>query len=173
MEASHITIARITKTQGLKGEVRIEQILEEDSTFCPGQSVTVSRGPSGEWKTEIESFRKQHGRCVIKFRGMDSISEAEKYIGAEVQIAAAELTPPKQGWFYTFQLRGCQVFAESGDCIGTITDVLDSGGTEILKVESGNEETLIPFTQSYLKKIDLDQRRIDVDLPDDLRDLNR
>jgi ribosomal 30S subunit maturation factor RimM len=50
---------------------------------------------------------------------------------------------------------------------------VDSGGTEILKVDLGEEETLIPFAQSYLKKVDLEQRRIDVELPEGLRDLNR
>jgi ribosomal 30S subunit maturation factor RimM len=61
----------------------------------------------------------------------------------------------------------------SGECLGTITDVLDFGGSEVLKVDSENEETLIPFAQEYLKKIDLDQKRIEVDLPEDLRGLNK
>ena len=78
-----------------------------------------------------------------------------------------------QGWYYTFQLKGCEVFATDGEYIGIITDVLDSGGGEILKVDRGNEETLIPFAQSYLRNIDLNQRRIEVDLPEDLRDLNK
>lgn len=60
-----------------------------------------------------------------------------------------------------------------GEYIGEITDVIDSGGAGILKVDRGNEETLIPFAQSYLKKIDLEQRRIEVDLPDGLRELNK
>jgi len=83
------------------------------------------------------------------------------------------LSPPKEGWFYTFQLKGCRVFAVDGEYIGTITDVLGSGGTEILKVDRDNEETLIPFAESYLRKIDLGQRRIEVDLPEGLRELNK
>ena len=80
---------------------------------------------------------------------------------------------PEEGSYYTFQLKGCQVFAADGDYIGTVTDVLGSGGAEILKVDREDEETLIPFAQSYMKKIDLDQRRIEVDLPEGLRDLNK
>jgi 16S rRNA processing protein RimM len=70
-------------------------------------------------------------------------------------------------------LKGCRVFAAEGDYIGTITDVLSSGGTEILKVDCEDKETLIPFAEPYLKSIDLDQRRIEVDLPEGLRDLNK
>lgn len=123
--------------------------------------------------SEFEFFRHQHGRCVAKFRGIDSIAQAEKYIGSDIKIAADTLPAATEGWFYTFHLKGCQVYAHDGEYIGTITDVLDAGGTEILKVDRENEETLIPFAQSYMKKIDLDQRRIEVELPDGLRDLNK
>jgi 16S rRNA processing protein RimM len=132
-----------------------------------GQTERISR------ETEIEFFRRQHGRCVVKFRGIDSISEAEKHIGNEIKIPEDELPLPEEGAFYTFQLKGCQVFTTAGEFVGTVTDVLDSGGTEILKVDCDAEETLIPFAQSYMKSIDTDQRRIEVELPEGLRGLNK
>ena len=132
----------------------------------------AAAGTAGQ-ETEIEFFRRHHGRSVLKLRGIDSISEAERYRGAELRIPASDLLPPKQGWFYTFQLKGCSVFAVNGEYIGTITDVLDLGGPEILKVDRENEETLIPFAHTYLKRIDLDQKRIEVDLPEGLKELNK
>jgi ribosomal 30S subunit maturation factor RimM len=54
-----------------------------------------------------------------------------------------------------------------------VTQVLDTGGAPILKVDLEDEEVLIPFAQPYMKKIDVDQRRIEVDLPEGLRELNR
>jgi 16S rRNA processing protein RimM len=155
----------------LNGAVRIELTLEDDRLFEPGSRVILT-GP-GERETEVEYFRRQHRHCVVKFRGIDHISEAERLIGAELKVAADQLKPLQEGWFYTFQLKGCRVFATGGEYLGTITDVLDLGGAEVLKVDSENEETLIPFAQEYLKKIDLDQQRIDVDLPDGLRRLNK
>jgi 16S rRNA processing protein RimM len=148
-------------------------LFEDDRVFEPGRQLILASGRLPERKTEIEFFRRQHGRCVIKLRGIDAISDAAEYIGAEIRIPAGELLPPKEGWFYTFQLKGCRVFAVDGDYIGTITDVLDSGGAELLKVDRENEETLIPFAKSYLRKIDLGQRRIEVDLPEGLRGLNK
>lgn len=158
-------------------------MLEDDAIFEPGRRVILSREAQArqgaasregaEHVTEIEFFRRQHGRCVVKLRGIDTISEAEKYIGSEIKIPADTLPPAKEGWFYTFQLKGCRVYTEDGEYIGTITDVLGSGGAEILKVDRENEEALIPFAQSYMKKIDLDRRRIEVDLPEGLRDLNK
>lgn len=148
-------------------------MLEDDAVFKPGRRVMLFKGAVAGRETEIEFFRKQHGRCVIKLRGIDTISDAERYIGSEIRIPASELSAPREGWFYTFQLKGCRVFAADGELIGTVTDVLDSGGTEILKVDRENEETLIPFAQAYLKKIDVAGRRIEVDLPEGLRGLNR
>ena len=148
-------------------------MLEDDIVFQPGQRVILSGTKTPERESEIEFFRRQHGRCIAKFRGIDSISEAGPYTGCEIKIPAETLPAAKDGWFYTFELKGCRVFDINGDYIGTITDVLDSGGAEILKVDREKEETLIPFAQSYMKKIDLDRRRIEVDLPEGLRDLNK
>ena len=148
-------------------------MLEDDAVFGAGHQVILSGANIAERQAEIDYFRRQHGHCIVKFCGIDTISEAEKYIGAEVKIPASDLPAPQEGWYYTFQLKGCEVFATDGEYIGTITDVLDAGGSEILKVDRGNEETLIPFAQSYLRNIDLGQRRIEVDLPEGLRDLNK
>jgi len=136
--------------------------------------VVLSASPSAaDRKTTLEYFRRQHGRCIAKFAGVDSISEAQKYVGTEVRILASSLPEPQEGWFYTFQLKGCRVFTTAGEFVGIVTDVLDAGGSEILKVECENDETLIPFAQSYMKNIDPDRQRIEVHLPEDLRDLNK
>ena len=148
-------------------------MLEDDAIFETGRPVILFGAKSDEFATEIEIFRRQHGRCVAKFRGIDSISQAEKYTGYDVKVPVAALPVPREGWFYTFRLKGCEVLTVDGELLGIVTDVLDSGGTEILKVDQGRKETLIPFAASYMKSIDPDQRKIIVDLPEGLRDLNK
>jgi len=148
-------------------------LLEDDGVFEAGRTVILSAPTTAACQTEIEVFRRQHGRCVIKFRGIDTISEAERYIGSEIKIPADTLPAAQEGSYYTFQLKGCRVFAVDGEYIGTITRIIDSGGTEILEVVRDDEETLIPFAQLYIKEIDIDQRRVKVELPEDLRELNR
>jgi len=134
------------------------------------------QGAAGiEWhEMEIESFRRQHGRCVAKFKGIDTIDEVERFVGKEMKIAADEVPEIEDGWFYTFQLKGCRVYAADGEYIGDVTDVLDAGGSSILRVvDTGNGETLIPFAEEYLQTVDLDHRKIVVKLPEGLRDLNK
>ena len=151
--------------------VRVELTFEDDRHFQPNRHVILT-GKDGERGAEVEFFRRQHGRCVLKIRGIDSIEQAEKLIGADIRIPMSELLPPEEGSFYTFQLKGCAVH-DKGDYIGVVTDVLDMGGSKILKVDLDEHETLVPFAEAYLKKVDLDARRIDMDLPEGLRELNK
>jgi 16S rRNA processing protein RimM len=152
--------------------MRIDPMLEDDRVFEPGRPVTLVRGAAKE-RFEIEYSRKQHGRLILKLRGIDSISEVESRIGADVSVSEEQIPPALQGTFYTFHLKGCVVVTAEGESVGEVTDVLDSGGTSILKVDGRDGEVLIPFAQAYLRKIDLGQRRIEVELPEGLRDLNK
>ena len=97
-------------------------MLEDDSVFEAGRVVVISTAASAPREIEIEFFRRQHGRCVIKFRGIDTISEAERYIGSELKVPADRLPAVAEGAFYTFQLRGCGVFDVDGEYIGRIIE---------------------------------------------------
>ena len=152
--------------------MRVEAILDDDRVFESGRPVTLIRGDARE-SFEIEFSRVQHGRRILKLRGIDSISEVERWIGAELGIPEEQLPPAGEGNFYTFHLKGCTVTTTRGETLGTVTDVLDSGGTALLKVDGKGGEILIPFAWSYLREIDREQRRIKVELPEGLLDLNK
>ena len=152
--------------------MRVEPILDDDRVFAPGRPVTVTRDDVKAC-LEIEFSRRQHGRLILKLRGIDSISEVERWVGAELSVSEEELPPAEEGSFYTFHLKGCAVVTAEGESLGTVTDVMDSGGTHILKVDGKDGEILIPFAKSFLRKVDLGQRRIEVELPEGLLDLNK
>jgi 16S rRNA processing protein RimM len=168
--------------------MRVESLLDDDRVFEPERKVLVLRGSGKQERSEgtparnagppgedsvIEFSRKQHGRLIVKLRGVNSIAEVEPLVGAELAVFEKDLPPVEEGSFYTFQLKGCQVVAPDGETLGTVTGVLDSGGTPILQVEGNDGEILIPFALSFLRKVDLEQRRIEMSLPDGLRDLNK
>jgi len=152
--------------------MRVEPILDDDRVFAPELRVTILHGGARE-SARIEFSRRQHGRLILKLHGIDSISQVEPLVGAELGVSEEQLPPAEEGLFYTFQLRGCDVVAGDGKVLGTVTEVLDGGGTHILKVDGTDGEVLIPFAQSYLRNVDLGQRRIEVDLPEGLTDLNK
>jgi len=158
--------------------MRVETILEDNRVFEPGTRVMVVQGKTAD-EREIEFSQIQHGRRIVKLRGIDSISQVEPLVGAELALPEDRLPATEDGQFYTFHLKGCRVVTEAGEDLGEVTDVLDTGGTggtEILQVEDSEGkrgELLIPFAEAYLREVDVEGRRIVVDLPAGLRDLNR
>jgi 16S rRNA processing protein RimM len=156
----------------------VDLILDDDRILETGREIEMEIGSSRR-TVKIEFFRRQHGRFVMKFAGIDSIEDAEKIIGAELRIPESEIPAAEEGSFYTFHLRGCRVYAihegeeRRDEYIGDVTDIVGGGGAQLLQIGSGKEETLIPFAESIVKKVDLAARRIEVELPEGLLDLNK
>ena len=115
-----------------------------------------------------------HGEHVIfKFQGVDTISDAERLAGADVLIPLDQRPSPPEGEYYRSDLIGCEVFDEIGRALGTVVDWQETGATPLVEVRTlEGRELLIPFAASIFKKIDLPARRIDVNLPEGLADLN-
>lgn len=125
---------------------------------------------------EIESVWSHRGRLVLKFRGVDSISDAERLRGVEVCIPASERLELPAGEYYVSDLTGCEVIERhTGARVGRVGGLWECGGPGLLKVEpeGGGEELLIPFAKSICVEIDVEGRRIVVDLPQGLKDVNR
>jgi 16S rRNA processing protein RimM len=160
----------------------VDLIFDDDRLLDSGRQLRMELGGTSR-TVKIEFFRRQNGRFVMKFAGIDSIEDAEKIVGAELRIPESEIPEAEEGSFYTFHLRGCRVYAiHEGDgsadgsedeYIGDVTGIVDGGGSQLLQVGSGKEETLIPFAESIVKKVDLAGRRIEVELPKGLRELNK
>lgn len=134
-----------------------------------------SEAPESE-RFEIESVREHRGRLIIKFHGVDSIGEAERLRGAEIRIPWSERPALPAGEYYHADLIGCEVIdRRTGERIGLVAGWDDAGGAGLLEVRAtpSGEEILIPFAASICVEIDLAARRIVVDLPEGLRDLNR
>ena len=115
-----------------------------------------------------------HGHhLILKFKGVDSISDAERLAGAEVAIPLEQRAPAPEGEYYQTDLLGCEVFDATGRRLGTVEAFEETGGTPLIKVTTeAHKEMLIPFAKSICTKIDVAQRRIEVALPEGLEDLN-
>ena len=104
-----------------------------------------------------------HGdHLILKFQGVDTISDAEKLAGAEVAIPFEQRAELPEEEVYQSDLVGCEVFDATGRSLGVVTDFQETGGTPLLQV--GND-LLIPFAKEICTKIDLENKRIDVNLP--------
>jgi 16S rRNA processing protein RimM len=112
------------------------------------------------------------GQAILHFEGSDSISSAEKLVGLEVQIPINERMTLPSGSYYVSDLTGCEVCEKDGAALGRVSDVQFPGGTPLLVVDSSRGEVLIPLAQDICVRVDTAARRIEVVLPEGLRELN-
>ena len=176
-EAEFVTIARVAKTQGRHGEVAATLLTDFPELFETRRKL-FALGDSGKQSGAAERRRldlDEHwfhkGMGVLKFAGVDSISDAETLLGSEIQIPSSERAALGSDEFYVSDLTGCTV-TDSGKEIGRIKDVQFGSGEAPLLVVQGEKEYLVPFAAAYIEKIVLEQKRLEMKLPEGLLELD-
>jgi len=111
---------------------------------------------------------------LLKLRGIDSLAAADALAGREIFVPEDALRRPEDDRIYDFDLIGCEVMTVDGGPVGTVKDVVDLGESTLLVVDGppGPREVLIPLSREICVEIDLAGRRIVVDPPDGLFELN-
>jgi len=119
----------------------------------------------------VEDSWPHRGLVVLKLRGVENISQAETLIGCEIQVPLSERLSLTAGEVYVSDLVGCAVF-DRGAEVGRIAEVrFGSGDAPLLVVRAGNKEHLLPFAEAYLVKVDTENKRIEMDLPEGMLEL--
>ena len=168
-----VTIARIIRPRGNRGEVAAEDLSDSLDRFDTTRDVLLAEPTGGRREAVIEKVWRHKGRLILKLAGVDSISDAEALRGYEVQIAEAELAALPEGEYFLGDLVGCEVVDEQGErTIGEVTNVLEPGGPLLLEIRAGDREVLVPLVNEICRSVDVEGRKIRVRLPDGLEDLN-
>lgn len=122
---------------------------------------------------EVEHTWVHRDQVIFKFKGVDTISAAERLAGADVSIPFELRPATPEGEYYQSDLIGCQVVDQTGRALGAVRDWQETGGVPLLELETPDgKELLIPFAKAMLINIDLEHKRIDVKLPEGLDELN-
>jgi 16S rRNA processing protein RimM len=189
IDEDFITLARVVKTQGRVGEVVVELHSDIPDRLTANLRVFALATDGVRRELNIEEVWPHQGRTVVKFRNLDSISDAQALVGCEIQVPLSERAALEYGWTYVSDLVGCTLF--DGDRqIGTIEDVqFGAGEAPLLTVRAASDRALkaksvagkkasdakeyeIPFAEAYLEKVDLDQKRVHMRLPEGMLEIN-
>jgi 16S rRNA processing protein RimM len=187
-----VWLARIRRPQGRKGEVFAEILTDFPEKFTERRRLWLVEGDPPAKKAgvrpafpkldlpkrmELKAHWLHKGGVVLHFAGFDSISAAETLTGLAVAIPRDERAALEGGAVYISDLIGCTLFDVAGggpEKVGEIEDVDRSAGTVAMLVVRGAQgEVLIPWAESYLRKVDIEARRVEMALPEGLVDLNR
>jgi 16S rRNA processing protein RimM len=181
--AEFITLARVKKTQGRRGEVAVEVRSDVPGRFAEGMKLfalpaaaeTVGRvsGDETRRELEVEDLWPHKEFLVLKFRGVDSISDAEMLVGSELQVPRSQRAELGAGWNYVSDLVGCLVL-DQGREIGRIADVqFGAGEAPLLVVADGAGRNFdVPFAEAYVEALDTGRRELRMNLPPGMLEIN-
>jgi 16S rRNA processing protein RimM len=172
LTGEYVTIARVLKTQGREGEVAVEVHSDAPGRFVTGLRVSALDPDGNRRELQLEDLWPHKGGLVLKLFGIDSISAAETLLGCELQVPARERAQLESGWTYLSELAGCAVF-DGSRRVGELKDVrFGAGEAPLLVVSEGAAEFEIPFAEAYLKHVNLAGKRIEMQLPEGMLELD-
>jgi 16S rRNA processing protein RimM len=165
-------VGRIARPHGLKGQVVVHPETDfVEERFAAGASVWT-RSSAGEEQLTVASLRLQNGRPIIGFVGFDRIEDVQRLAGQELRIPEDALQPLQAGTYYEHQLVGCVVETATGDVIGEVAKVEGGAGASRLVMDGPRGEILIPLAVDICVDIDVAHKKIRIDPPDGLLELN-
>ncbi|HEU4477019.1 MAG TPA: ribosome maturation factor RimM [Pyrinomonadaceae bacterium] len=167
-----IIVARAIRSRGLRGELVAELLTDFPERFEMVDTL-VGVSPNGERKElELEDYWFQNNRVILKFKNYDSIENANTLVGFKVGVPESERVELGASEFYEWQLSGCSVENTKGQTIGTVREVMRTGGVELLVVDDGAQhEYLIPMAGDIVLNVDIPGKKILIDPPEGLLEL--
>jgi len=165
-----LLVGRVARAHGIRGHVIVnpETDFMEDR-FRIGRRVLVGAADRPR-EYEIEDVRFHQGRPIVRFAGIVTMNDAETLAGSELWVREAEIDPLPAGTFYRHDLVGCEVTQTNGERLGRVTAVEGSLDRSYLVVDG---HMMIPLVADICVAIDIANRRVTVNPPEGLIELNR
>jgi 16S rRNA processing protein RimM len=170
-----LAIARIVKPQGRRGEVAAEILTDVPARFDSLRRTYLEHPGHMPNSTVVERAWMHKGRIILKFAGIDSIEDANRLRNLSVLIRHEERKALPAHHYYVSDLVGCRVITQDNGPreVGTVTEVEPTGGVDLLHVSRRDgRELLIPLAEAVCTRIDPEGKRIVVEPPEGLLDLN-
>ena len=163
-----LRIGVITTTHGLRGEVKVFPTTDDASRFRKLKDVIMDTGKERlDMEIEGVKFFKQY--VIVKFKGIDSINDVEKYKGAKLYVTRDKAVRLKKDEYFVADLIGMKVVTEDGALLGDLKDVMATGANDVYVVErEDGSKILLPAIKECVLNIDMEQGVVTVHIMDGL-----
>ena len=171
---NYFNVGKIVNTQGLQGEMRVLSVTDfAEERFKKGNILALfDKKDQFVMDVEIASHRKVKNFDIIKLKGMYHINDIEKFRDFNLKVREEDLTDLEDGEFYYHEIIGLEVY-ENDVLLGTIKEILQPGANDVWVVKrKGKRDLLLPYIPPVVLGIDIEQGRVDVDIPEGLDDEN-
>lgn len=170
MEKKLLEIGKIVNTHGLRGEVKIVPWTDTPDVF-EDLTVIYIKNKSEYKPLNIESVRYQKNNLIVKFKEYSDINDILQYKNAVLYAERDDLGELPEGVYYIVDLIGLEVFTESGEKIGIIADVFNTGASDIYDVKrDGKKNLLLPVIDEVVKNVDIEGGKVIVNVMEGLDD---
>jgi 16S rRNA processing protein RimM len=168
-----VAVARVAKPRGLKGEVACDLLTDFPERFDWLEEVIAVFPGGRRERLKLEGHWLHGGRVILKLGGFDSPEASAALAGCELAVPESEAVELEEGEFYDWQLEGCRVETVEGAQVGSVREVLHTGGAApvLVILNEAGRENLVPLAESICVEVDVGAKLIRVDAPEGLLEL--
>lgn len=160
-----VLIGHVRKPHGVTGELAVEVLTDVAGRFERGQPIDVVCEGAPRTRRSVASVRRHREVLLVRLEGIEDRDAAERLRGARLEVPRSATPEAPEGTFYYYELVGCQCSDRSLGELGTVVEVVEDGGGLLLDVSGSDSRLLIPFVREYLERVDVEDGRIELDLP--------
>lgn len=161
----YVAVGRVGRAHGLGGEVWVEILSDVEGRFKVGRQLHFQGKGVVRRCLEIVSSRFHKDGVLLGFAEVPDRTIAESLRGGWLEVAREQVPAAPEDEFYHFELIGCRCFEKSGRELGEVVEVIRGSGGELLEIKSGERSLTVPFVIAFVPEIDLEGRRIELELP--------
>ena len=163
----YFRVGVIANTHGIRGEVKVFPTTEDPKRFKGMKEIILD--PGNEKKVlEVASARFFKNMVILKFKGIDSINDIEKYKGRDLLVTRENAIPLEEGEYYIADILGATVMTEDGEKFGVLKDVLTTGANDVYVVEHEGKEVLLPVIPDCVLSRNMDTKVVTVHIMEGL-----
>lgn len=165
-----LQIGTITGTHGIHGEVKVYPVVDDPSRFRLLKDIFLETDTE-QLKLEVAGVKYAKQLVILKFSGLDSINDVEKYRGCSLFVTREDAVPLEDGEYYIADIIGASVVTEDGAALGTLKDVIETGANDVFTVAMPDgRELLLPAIKDCILDISPEDMRITVHMIPGLMD---
>ncbi|MDH4164178.1 MAG: ribosome maturation factor RimM [Nitrospirota bacterium] len=165
-----ITIGKVLKPHGVKGEIKIEPLTDHPDRFLKLRRVFLVSSRGEQKECRVKAVRYMNGDPLLLLEGYSAPETAKAFNGWLVQVPEEEAVPLPEGHYYWFELIGMEVVNEAGEKLGTITDIFETGSNDVYVMKAGTREIYLPATKEVVRQVDRKARRMVIHVLEGLLD---
>ncbi len=168
MEQKKIRIGKIVNCHGIKGELLLLPLTDDNRRFKKLKKALLELPGTRYEEVEVQSVREHKGNILLTLAGVDDRNKAERLKNLYLCVNPEDAVKPK-GSYFIYEIVGLDVY-ENDVCRGKVTAVLQNSSTDLYEVQYEDGVFYLPALKSVVKCIDLEKNRMDVEIPDGLLD---